>query len=258
MASRTATGQVTGGSRLLDGVLLLGVLGLAWQLVFEVVGDVAIAPPLATIVYAGNLLFEDYLWTNVAATLTALVWSVGLSWAFGVLIGVVLGFHRFSGEVAEPIITSLYTIPKVTLYPLVLLVFGLGLPAKIAFGVMHGIIPVVIFTMGAIRAIRPVHLKTARVLDLTPAQTARTILMPAVTPEIFTGLRVGFSLCMLGVIVGEMFASQRGVGYMVMNAMHVYDVKALTASIFLLVVFAVVSNTALLAVDRRLRRGSLS
>jgi len=53
----------------------------------------------------------------------------------GITAGLALGFHRFSGLVAEPILTALYTLPKVTLYPLVLLVFGLGISAKVAFGV---------------------------------------------------------------------------------------------------------------------------
>ena len=65
-----------------------------------------------------------------------------------------LGAHRLSGEVAEPILVALYSIPKITLYPVILLLFGLGISAKIAFGVIHGIIPVAIFTMNAVRNIR--------------------------------------------------------------------------------------------------------
>ena len=65
-----------------------------------------------------------------------------------------LGAHRLSGEVTEPILTALYSIPKITLYPVILLLFGLGISAKIAFGVIHGIIPVILFTMNAVRNIR--------------------------------------------------------------------------------------------------------
>jgi NitT/TauT family transport system permease protein len=149
-------------------------------------------------------------------------------------------------------LTALYTIPKVTLYPMVLLVFGLGISAKVAFGVMHGIIPVIIFTMDAVLNINPVLLKTARVLKLSPAQTAARILIPAVTPEIVTGLRLGFSLTLLGVIIGEMFASQQGLGFLIINGMNVHDVRMLTAAVLLLVLFAVASSSVLLALDRRL------
>ena len=64
----------------------------------------------------------------------------------GLGLGVLLGAHRLSGEVAEPMLVALYSIPKITLYPVILLLFGLGISAKIAFGVMHGIIPVILFT----------------------------------------------------------------------------------------------------------------
>jgi NitT/TauT family transport system permease protein len=242
------------GTRVLDSLLLVAAGIIVWQGLFAVVGSVAITPPIATIRYAGSLLTSDLFWNNLQATLRALGYSVAISWVLGVAIGTALGFNKFSGEVAEPIISSFYTIPKVTLYPLILLIFGLELSAKVAFGVIHGIIPVIIFTMSAVRTIAPVHLKTARVLNLTPFQTAWTILLPAVVPEVFTGLRIGFSLCMLGVIVGEMFASQRGLGFAIMNAMNTYNIRDMTALILLLVIFALLSNTILLIIDRRLHR----
>jgi NitT/TauT family transport system permease protein len=237
-----------------DGLLLVAVLMLAWQGLYAAVGDVALTPPLATLANAAALLQSPVFWRHAGATIEAFTVSLVIGSVAGVAVGLALGFHRFSGLVAEPILTALYTLPKVTLYPLVLLVFGLGISAKIAFGVMHGVIPVMLFTLNAVRAIDPVHLKTARALDLTPWQTATTILAPAVTPEIFTGLRVGFALTLLGVIIGEMFASQRGLGFMIVNGMNLHDVPTMMAVILLIVVFAVAASTALLAADRRLHR----
>ena len=72
------------------------------------------------------------------------------------------------GEVGEPILSSLYSIPKITLYPVILLIFGLGISAKIAFGALHGFFPVALFTIGAMKNTSPVLLKTARVLRLSP------------------------------------------------------------------------------------------
>jgi NitT/TauT family transport system permease protein len=242
--------------RLLDTVLLLLVIVAAWQALYEMVGDVAVTSPLATVVHAAGLVRSPVFWTNAQATISAFAVSLVIAAVGGVAAGLALGFHRFSGLVAEPILAALYTLPKVTLYPLVLLVFGLGLSAKIAFGVMHGIIPVILITLNAVRNIDPVHLKTARVLKLTPLRTATTVLAPAVTPEIFTGLRVGFSLTLLGVIIGEMFASQRGLGFMLINGINTHDVPTMTATVLLIVLFAVSAGGLLLAADRRLHRGS--
>ena len=74
----------------------------------------------------------------------------------GCCIGFVLGFSRFATEVADPILGTIYSIPKITLYPIILLVFGLTLSAKVAFGVLHGIFPVIIATMAALRNVAPV------------------------------------------------------------------------------------------------------
>lgn len=234
----------------LDQALVAVVLVVAWQLLFLLVGDVAIASPLQAVRHVARLFQNEAFWGNVQATARAFGYSFAIASVAGVVLGLALGFHRFSGRVAEPILTSIYTVPKVTLYPLVLLVFGLGIPAKVAFGVMHGLLPAVLFTMGAVRAMNPVHRKTARVLSLTPLQTAVHILAPAVIPEIATGLRVCFSLTLLGVLVGEMFASRQGLGFMIVNSINTHDVNTITAVILLLISFAVVANAALLAVDR--------
>ncbi len=77
-----------------------------------------------------------------------------------------------TGEVAEAILTALYSIPKITLYPVILLFFGLGLSARVAFGAIHVFVPVVLFTMAAVRGVRPIYFRTAQALRLGPAATA--------------------------------------------------------------------------------------
>ena len=147
---------------------------------------------------------------------------------------------------------ALHSIPKITLYPIILLVFGLGMSAKVAFGAIHGIITVALFTLGAVRSTRPIFVKTGRVLRLGKHERVRAILFPAAVPEIFTGLRVGFSLTPIGTVLGEMFASRHGLGYLLMNAIGLHNVEVIMSVTFLLVVFAASVNGILLAIDRRL------
>jgi NitT/TauT family transport system permease protein len=157
--------------------------------------------------------------------------------------------------VFEPIVGAVYSIPKITLYPIILLCFGLGLPAKVAFGVIHGVIPIILFTLNAVKNVNPVLIRTSRVMRLSTWQTVSTVLTPAVMPELITGVRVGFSLTMLGVLIGEMFASQRGFGFLIINGINGHNVRMTTAVILVVIVFALAANTALLALDRRLHRG---
>ncbi|HZB37887.1 MAG TPA: ABC transporter permease subunit, partial [Beijerinckiaceae bacterium] len=162
-----------------------------------------------------------------------------------------------SGEVAEPMLVALYSIPKITLYPVILLLFGLGISAKIAFGVIHGIIPVAIFTMNAVRSLRGVYFRAAKAMRLSPLQTAATIIIPATIPEIVSGFRLGFALTLLGTLIGEMFASQRGIGYMLVKAMETNDVLTVMALALLLITLATIASAILLSLDRKLHKRAL-
>ena len=104
--------------------------------------------------------------------------------------------------------------------------------------------------------INPILLRTARVMRLTPWQTTMTVLAPAVMPELITGVRVGFSLTMLGVLIGEMFASQRGLGFLIINGISLHNVRMTTSVILVVVVFAIAANGLLLWIDKRVHRGT--
>ena len=241
--------------RLGQGALLLfGVLAV-WQLVFLIAGSEAMASPLMTAERLPKLLRSDRFWGHAAETGRALGWALLISWVGGCLVGVILGASRRASEVAEPMVIALQSTPKVTLYPVMLLFFGLGLAAKVAFGVIHGIIPMTLFTMNAIRNVNPALLRTARVMRLTRLQTATTVLMPAVTPEIVTAVRLSFSITLLGVIVGELFASQRGLGFLIMNSIAMNDVATIMSVTVLVVTFALAANAFLLGIDKRMQYG---
>jgi NitT/TauT family transport system permease protein len=241
-------------SRALDALILVVGLLVVWQLGTLLLGREALPSPASTVSKLTRIMgdedFPRHAWETGRAFFTALLVSL----IAGLMIGLALGAHRLSGEVTEPILTALYSIPKITLYPVILLLFGLGLPAKIAFGVIHGIIPVILFTMNAVRNIRVVYLRSARAMRLTLAQTAATIIIPAALPEIVSGFRIGFALTLLGTLIGEMFASQRGIGYLLVKAMETGDTATVMSLALLLVVLATAASAALLALDRRLRR----
>ena len=241
-------------SRFIDTVILIGSLLLLWQMVHEFAGATAMTAPFDTVRYTLNLIAGSDFWQHAATTMTAFAAALAIAAVVGTLIGATLGFHRLSGEVAEPILVALYSIPKVTLYPIILLVFGLGISAQIAFGALHGIVPIMIFTMNAVRNIKPVLTKTARVLNLRSFDLLRHVLLPAALPEVFSGLRVGFSVTLIGTLIAEMFGSKRGLGFLLMNALGVNNMDLIMALTLLLVVFAAFSNAVLMAIEKRLYR----
>jgi NitT/TauT family transport system permease protein len=227
---------------------------VVWQVIHWTTGSIAVSSPAETVARLAQLMRTDEFWGHARETVTAFVQALGIALGGGLLIGLALGGWRPAGLVFEPILIAIYSIPKVTLYPVILLMFGLGMSAKVAFGAIHGIIPVAIFTLNAVRSLNPVYIRAARSMRLSTGQMAVQVLIPATLPEIVTGFRIGFSLTLLGSLIGELFASQRGLGFLIMRAVNVYDVKTIFAVTLLIAAVAVLVNSAMLALDQRLHR----
>ena len=189
---------------------------------------------------------------NVFSTMRAFGIATVITIVGGTVIGLLLGANRLLGDAYEPMLMSLYTVPKVAFFPVILLIFGIGLSAEVAFGVIHGILPVAIFTINAVRNIRRVFIKTASALGLSPATTAMTVLLPAIAPEVFTGVRMGISLTFIGVILSEMFGSHQGIGYLLMQAIGLSNGSLIMALTVLIVGFALTLNGVLAWLNRRL------
>jgi NitT/TauT family transport system permease protein len=240
--------------RAADTLIIVIVALLAWQALHQLVGTTALPGPLPTLAYLARFVPTERFAENAWATLICFFYALVLSYGIGLAIGAWMGTHRLSGAVGEPILISLYTLPKVTLYPVVLLIFGLSLSGRVTFGAMHGVLPVALLTMSAIRNIPAVYMKSARTLQLSRWQTIFTVLFPATLPEVVAGLRIGFTLTLLGVILAEMFAAKRGLGFLIINAMQLLQTEEMIAVAVVLFVFAAVANALLLWIEHQLHR----
>jgi NitT/TauT family transport system permease protein len=241
-------------ARLLDFVILFAGLLLAWILMYLWAGADALSSPAQTFFRAGEYLMDRHFLAHAGATAGAFAYACMIALVGGLAIGLAVGANRVAREVCEPFLTALYSMPKITLYPVILLIFGLGVSAKVAFGTLHGLFPVALFTIGALKNTSPVLIKTARVLRLSVVETARTILLPAALPEIVTGLRIGFSSTLLGTLIGELFASDQGLGFLLIRAMDANRVPDIMALTLILFAFAAAANVLMLALEHRLQR----
>jgi NitT/TauT family transport system permease protein len=234
-------------------LFLVIALLILWQITFWLVGRNALLPPVETGLYLGRLLQTARFWGHITETGTAFIVALSIAIVAGLAIGLTLGMNRTAAEVFEPFLLAGNSIPKIALYPIVLLIFGIGMPAKIAFGAIHGVVPVAIFTLTACGNVPPILIRTASAMRLTRWDTIRSVLLPAALPDIFSGIRIGFSLTLIGTILGEMFGSQRGLGYLLMTAIGLQNIEVIMSVTLLLVLVAATVNTLLLMQDRRLR-----
>jgi len=236
-----------------DALLLAAGFLLVWQLLYLLVGGDVVSSPVATLGRAAALLHSDSFWRDATATGSAFLYACLIGISGGLLFGLGLGVNRFAGDVADPILGTVYSIPKITLYPIILLIFGLSPAAKVAFGVIHGIFPVAIFTMNAVRNVAPVHRRTARALRLSPWSAIATVLAPAALPEILSGVRIGVAVTLLGILSAELFAASSGIGFALIRATEFHNVVDIFALTLILFLFAVGLNSVLHAIENHVR-----
>lgn len=242
--------------RVTDTLIIVAAVLFIWQGLAGWVGATALAGPGPTLTYLVHFVPSHRFAINALSTAITFGWALLIAYALGLALGIWMGAHRVSGAVGEPVLVTLYSIPKITLYPVILLIFGLTLGGKVTFGAIHGILPVALLTMAAIRNIPPVYLKSARTLHLSPWQTIVNVLLPATLPEVVAGLRIGFTVTLFGVLLSEMFASERGLGFLIVNAMALLQTEEMISIAVVLFVFAAVANALLLWMERRMHRRS--
>jgi len=247
----SATKAVVTVGRLL---IVPAVLVALWFLLAAVVGPVAVADPPAALATAAEGLTDGWLLTALLETLAATALGFVIATAAGLWLGFTLGLSRFWGDVLEGPLLWLYSIPKVTLFPLFLLFLGLGLSSTVLFGAFHGVFPLTLFLMAAIRGIPPVFLQVGRVYRLNRRQVFTRIVVPETLPAMVMGIRYCFSLTFLGVILAEMFAARSGAGYELMQAISLNDVARIFAVALTLVVVALLVNVGLLMVQSLVNR----
>jgi NitT/TauT family transport system permease protein len=240
--------------RIIDTLLLILLLLVVWEVLHRLVGRYALSSPFETVQYLFAFFGQPVFLPNAQATLLAIFYATVIAFGAGLAIGLPLGLFRGAGDVADPFLIALFSIPKITLYPVILLIFGLTFVGKVAFGAIHGIFPVILFALSGVRSIRPVYLKSARTFNLSTFNAIRLVLLPAALPEIVTGLRVGFASTILGTLIGEMFAGTEGLGFVLFKAIDRNNVPLIMALTLLFFVVSSAANAVLLAVDHRLHR----
>ena len=115
----------------------------------------------------------------------------------------------------DPTLTALYATPRVAMIPLILIWFGIGMWSKVFIVFISAFFPVLVNTVGGMRAIDRDLLRAARAFCASDWQIFKTVAIPGSVPFILTGIRQGVALGLIGVVVGEMFGGSEGIGFMV-------------------------------------------
>lgn len=180
----------------------------------------------------------------------AIAFAIGT--AIAVPLGVALGLSAYLYRVFNPIVVMLFGIPQITVLPLFILFLGIGNNSKIAFGVSHTIFPIVFTCIAGCRAIDRQLLRAAQSMGARRGQLFWKLVVPSILPWIVTGLRLGMAANLLGILLAELFVSQKGVGFFVRQFTAGFKSAETFGLVTTLALFAIVLNELLRYAERRL------
>lgn len=237
--------------RLAAPVLAAGIL-LAWQGAVAVFGisEFILPSPWAIL----KRIYTDFalLLAHTRVTMAEVVGGFGLAAATGVPFALAIFYSRIVEKAIYPLLVGLQTIPKVALAPLLVLYLGYGWAPKIFLAFLISFFPIVISTVVGLQSLDKGLVHLVRSMGASERQTFWKIRLPAALPSIFGGFKVGIALAVIGAVIGEYVASERGLGYLQMQANSQFDTTLNFASVVVISLVGVVLYFVLAAFEARL------
>jgi ABC-type nitrate/sulfonate/bicarbonate transport system permease component len=219
-------------------LLLVAVLVGAWLFATGPGGvSPIVLPPLPDVLERlGSLLQESVLWSSLALTLAEILVAFVIATTLGLAIGFLCSRTELRVRVAEPLLAWGYMAPMVLFYPLLILWTGVGPPSKVFYASINAFFPIAFNSLRGFRAVDPRYLRVARAFGASPTQTDRLVKVQAALPMVLSGVRIGAALTIISVILAEMLASERGMGYQLAMAGHTLQGSTVFAFIAVLLV----------------------
>ena len=245
-----------GGAKMFACQVALGIVVLLiWQGVSgRLVSDYFISNPLSVgkrlWVWIGDGTIFTHLWATVYAT----VIGFAIGSLIGIVLGVWLGVSKFAARLTNPYLSALNALPKVALAPLLVLWFGIGIESKVALAAVLVLFLVFLNTFAGVREVDRDLIDCARLMKATRSQMLAKIVIPSAASWVFAGLKTAVPYALIGVVLGEMIASNRGLGYLVQFSGAQFDTAGVFAVLAVIAVLAMLLNALVEAWQARMER----
>jgi len=228
------------------GVARLGVVILifiVWEIAARTFMDpLFVSPPSRVFTSLGSVWDTSGVPAALRITFFELAVAFAIAVVTGLAAGLAIGLQPFARRSLMPIVLLVYGLPQITILPLFILFFGIGPPSKIAFGVTHGVFPIVITVVAGVQNLKPILLTSARSMGASRWQTFRYVIFPHMIPSFFAGMRLGMSGVLLGVLLAELYVSTAGIGYFTQMFTENFDPTKLFGLIAMLAAMAILLN----------------
>jgi ABC-type nitrate/sulfonate/bicarbonate transport system permease component len=197
-----------------------------------------------------EMIGDGSIWPHVAATAGVTAAGFGLAVLIGVPIGILMGRSELINATAEPFVAALYASPQVAFLPLLIIWLGIGFTSKVALVFIGSVIIMIINTETGVAQVDSRLIETARSFTASERQVLTKIVLPAALPVILAGMRLSIGRALVMVVVAEIYASNRGLGYLIFQAGGMYDTAQVFVGVGILAAAGVTLTAALRAFER--------
>jgi NitT/TauT family transport system permease protein len=225
---------------------------LAWELAaqFNIIDTRFFPAPSAIIGVMIEMARSGELLDNVLISLQRIVFGFLLGGIPAIIIGVAMGISRPVRALLDPLITATYPIPKSSLLPFILLIFGLGEMSKVVMVAIGVFFPVAINSTAGVLQISPIYLDVGKSFKASRWDTFRTIALPGALPFIMTGVKLGAGLALILIAIAEMVGAKSGIGYMIWSAWETFAVAKMYVGLFVIALIGFVISILLNELER--------
>lgn len=234
--------------------LCLALLLLLWEAAPRLgwVPPVILATPSAAL--AAGLADWELFASALRATFLEILSALAFAYGLGGLAGLAIGLSPFGRRVALPLVSSLYALPLIVIYPVMTAWFGIGPASKVWFASLYGVFPVILSTAAGVQLVdrRLITMARAQGAGFWPMMTE--VIIPASLPAVVSGLRVGGALVTVGVVVAEMLAATDGIGFLITQYRTMFQTPQIYFGILLVLVLAGGLDTLISRLERRASR----
>jgi sulfonate transport system permease protein len=212
-------------------------------------------PPLTEIV---GSLRDDWLGTRMGSDVWPSLRRFGLGYLIavvgGVTAGTMIGLVPRLRRVTQPVTELVRSIPSPLLFPVALVLFGIGDGSKVALISLGSVWPILLNTVDGVRGVDPQVLDVARIFHFGPWRRVTRVVLPAAGPKIAAGLRIGLSVALLLVVVSEMRGGTDGLGFQIRSDQRSFDTASSYAGVIVIGLIGLVVNLAFVVAERRVMR----
>ena len=200
--------------------------------------------PSLTVIAAAmvRLLGSADFYANLGVTAAEIGAALALGVSAGLAVGILLGANRFLSQAFESLLLYLGPTPKIIFFPVMIMWFGVGAGSKIAMGALSCFFPIAISAAAGLREIDRVLVRVGQSFRASPWQMVMKIYLPAMRAPIVNGVRLGLGVAVIGTLLAETKLSNRGLGYLVIQAYSLFDMPRMYALLIVLFVVAIGAN----------------